>query len=99
LLLQPPSFLVASQHDIINYDSFSDLLIAANKVTRTSRFIVAGMVDLDAIPEEKSRVPIGSQDNPVPLVEFIKPSKTPTSVKNSSGKRKKRTKKKHKKRK
>lgn len=72
---------------VVDYDSFSDLLIAANKVTPTSRFIVAGMVDLDAIPEEKSRVPIGSQDNQVPLVEFIKPSKTPTSVKNSSGKK------------
>jgi hypothetical protein len=35
-----------------------------------TEFVVAGIVDLDAIPEEKLHLPLGHEDNPVPLVEF-----------------------------
>jgi hypothetical protein len=35
-----------------------------------SEFAVAGVVDLDAIPEEKQHLPLGDEDNPIPLVEF-----------------------------
>ena len=31
---------------------------------------VPGIVDLDVIPDDKKDVPIGEDDNPVPLVEF-----------------------------
>ncbi len=34
------------------------------------QFVVAGIVDLDAVPEEKDHLPLGSEDNPIPLVEF-----------------------------
>jgi hypothetical protein len=33
-------------------------------------FVLLGIVDLDAIPEEKRDLPLGDDDNPVPLVEF-----------------------------
>lgn len=33
-------------------------------------FTVVGLVDLDAIPEEKEHLPLGGDDNPIPLVEF-----------------------------
>jgi hypothetical protein len=33
-------------------------------------FSVLGLVDLDAIPEEKSHIPLGEDNNPIPLVEF-----------------------------
>ena len=33
-------------------------------------FALAGIVDLDAIPEEKRDLPLGDDDNPIPLVEF-----------------------------
>jgi hypothetical protein len=33
-------------------------------------FAVLGLVDLDAVPEEKSHLPLGDEDNPIPLVEF-----------------------------
>lgn len=32
---------------------------------------VPGIVDLSAIPEDKRSVPLGEDDNPIPLVEFI----------------------------
>jgi hypothetical protein len=31
---------------------------------------VMGIVDLDAVPEDKHDVPLGEEDNPIPLVEF-----------------------------
>lgn len=34
-------------------------------------FHVAGIVDIDAVPENKKSVPLGEDDNPIPLVEFI----------------------------
>lgn len=33
-------------------------------------FTVLGLADLDAVPEEKSHLPLGGDDNPIPLVEF-----------------------------
>ena len=33
-------------------------------------FAVVGIIDLDAIPEEKRHLPLGDDDNPIPLVEF-----------------------------
>jgi hypothetical protein len=33
-------------------------------------FALAGIVDLDAVPEEKRDLPLGDGDNPIPLVEF-----------------------------
>ena len=33
-------------------------------------FTIVGIVDLDAIPEEKRDLPLGDDDNPIPLVKF-----------------------------
>ena len=33
-------------------------------------FTVGGFVDLDAVPEDKKRIPLGQKGNPIPLVEF-----------------------------
>ncbi len=35
-----------------------------------AEFVVLGIVDLDAIPEQKRNLPLGHDDNPVPLVAF-----------------------------
>jgi hypothetical protein len=35
-----------------------------------AEFVILGLVDLQAVPKEKSRLPLGSDDNPVPLVKF-----------------------------
>lgn len=42
-------------------------------------FAVVGIVDLDAIPEEKQDLPLGDDDNPIPLVEFTNISREKAS--------------------
>ncbi len=36
------------------------------------QFVLLGIVHLDAVPEEKAHLPLGEDDNPIPLVEFTK---------------------------
>jgi len=38
-----------------------------------NEFCVEGVVDLDAIPEHKRHLPIGDENNPMPLIEFQQP--------------------------
>ena len=38
---------------------------------RALAFMVVGIVNINAIPEDKKDVPIGSDDNPIPLVSFV----------------------------
>lgn len=40
-------------------------------------FALLGLVDLDAVPEDKSHLPLGDDDNPIPLVEFTEVSGSP----------------------
>jgi hypothetical protein len=35
-----------------------------------SEFGVMGIIDLDAVPPDKRNIPLGDDDNPIPLVEF-----------------------------
>lgn len=37
-----------------------------------SEFAVLGLVNLDAVPPSKQHLPLGGDDNPVPLVEFTR---------------------------
>jgi hypothetical protein len=39
-----------------------------------SEFAVAGIVDLEAVPHDKRNVPMGEDDNPIPLIEFTNES-------------------------
>ena len=36
-------------------------------------YAVLGMVDLEAVPEERGDLPLGDDDNPIPLIEFRRP--------------------------
>ncbi|MBI4769278.1 MAG: hypothetical protein HY784_02415 [Chloroflexi bacterium] len=44
-----------------------------------NEFAVLGIVNLDAIPEDKRDLPLGDDDNPIPLVEFTYPSGSPSA--------------------
>ena len=35
-----------------------------------NEYCVEGIVDLDAIPEDKRHLPLGAEGNPIPLIEF-----------------------------
>lgn len=57
------------------------------------KFLVAGIVDLDAVPEDKEDIPLGEEDNPIPLVEFTRchslgDKKIPSHPSSAAGKRK-----------
>ncbi len=56
---------------VLDNDAFSDLASLMAR-SRKYQFAVLGLVDLDAVPEEKQNIPLGDDDNPVPLVEFTK---------------------------
>lgn len=40
----------------------------ANKHVESLKYAVVGIVDLDAVPEDKKDIPLGDDDNPVPLI-------------------------------
>ena len=46
------------------------------KMSGDLSFIVIGIVNLDAVPEDKRHLPLGGDDNPIPLVEFLRESDT-----------------------
>jgi hypothetical protein len=56
---------------VINPDKVEEFLThGLPKWDIGEKFAVAGIVNLDAIPEEKRDLPLGGEDNPMPLVEF-----------------------------
>jgi hypothetical protein len=58
-----------------------------------NEFLVEGIVDLDAVPKDKRNVPLGGDDNPIPLVAFQHSDETanhsPALTKAERGRRKK----------
>jgi hypothetical protein len=47
------------------------------------QFAVLGIVNMDAIPEDKRHLPLGDDDNPIPLVKFL--SETDMANRGDSG--------------
>lgn len=56
-----------------------------------SEFAVLGIIDLEAVPEEKRHLPLGHDDNPIPLVEFTNTSRESGRSRRSKGSTRKRT--------
>jgi len=55
---------------VLDYDAFAESAMAGNPASRSFEFTVPGIVDLDAIPKDKKNVPLGEDDNPIPLMKF-----------------------------
>lgn len=53
---------------VLDADHFHEM--ARLGLPEEREFTIAGFVDLDAVPEDKKRVPLGEDDNPIPFVEF-----------------------------
>jgi len=56
---------------VLDREIFINLAIAASGSPDEPVFAVAGIVDSDAIPEDKKDLPYGHDDNPIPLVKFM----------------------------
>jgi len=41
------------------------------KMSGDLSFVVIGIVNMDAVPEDQRQLPLGSDGNPIPLVEFL----------------------------
>src|SRR5262245_55431514 len=41
------------------------------EISGAIQFVVLGIVDIEAVPEDKRHLPLGDDDNPLPLVEFL----------------------------
>ena len=46
------------------------------------RHLITGIVNLDSIPKEKRHLPIGSDDNPAPMIRFLPNLKNSSTVRN-----------------
>ena len=55
---------------VLDHEAFAESALVGNPSSRSFEFTVIGIVDLNAIPQEKADIPIGDDDNPVPLVKF-----------------------------
>jgi hypothetical protein len=61
---------------VINPEQLSDVLQhGLPRWDVGNEFTVLGVIDLDAVPEEKQHLPLGDDDNPIPLVEFTNTSR------------------------
>jgi len=74
---------------VLDHNMFAELVSQSNKFSTSLEFAVLGIVDMNAIPEDKKSIPIGGDDNPIPLVEFTNLSKRRKSGKTWRRKNKK----------
>jgi|SRR5262245_22720241 len=56
-------------------------------ISGSLRFAVLGIVDMDAVPEDKKHLPLGGDDNPLPIVEFLSETETAKKSGERKGKR------------
>jgi rubredoxin len=52
----------------------SEQMIYQDVQSQKVEYALVGMLDLEAIPEEKWDIPLGDDDNPIPLIEFERAS-------------------------
>jgi len=55
---------------VLDDDSAADILSFSRGRSGEFEFLAMGIVDLEAIPDNKQDVELGTDENPVPLVEF-----------------------------
>lgn len=87
-------FCVDCPSVVLLREKFEDMIALSGEGGNFS-YMVPGIIDLEAIPEEKRRMELGSDENPIPLVEFRKVKKKVES-KSSKAKQKKSKRKKRK---
>ncbi|HIJ73481.1 MAG TPA: hypothetical protein HPP83_05195 [Candidatus Hydrogenedentes bacterium] len=80
---------------VLDHDQFERFAAMAAGTAKGVDYIVMGLVDLGAVPEDKRKVPLGDDANPLPLVKFAnfgekKPQAKSTSKNANKRKRKNR---------
>ena len=84
---------------VLDRDEFDSLAAFATRTIGGGAYVVMGIVDLDAVPEDKRNLPFGDDTNPVPLVRFTnigggkaqgKPKKTRSRKANAKARKKRK---------
>lgn len=56
---------------VLDSEAFAKFSMLGLRRETSGEFAVMGIVDLEAVPQEKRSMPLGGDDNPLPLVAFI----------------------------
>ncbi len=56
---------------VFDIDKVERAIKIGSRNNKNQSYFIAGIVDLDSIPEEKRYLEIGSDENPIPLVHFL----------------------------
>ncbi len=75
---------------VLHYEIFVQFARSALDSEYQAQFTVLGLVDLEAIPQEKRSVPFGGDDNPIPLVKFTNIGKGQGTPRSRGGHKKRR---------
>lgn len=67
---------------VFDTDKLDQAATIGIKTSENVKYFVVGMVDLDSVPEEKKRLELGSDENPMPLVRFLPDLNNQTAIKN-----------------
>jgi hypothetical protein len=63
---------------VLDHRRFSDFArLGLGSDIPGGEFAVLGLVDLDAIPNDKKHLSLGDEGNPIPLVQFLSTGKQP----------------------
>ncbi len=62
---------------VFDKQKVSQLADIAMRHDEVEAFGIAGIVDLDAVPEEKASMQLGTDENPVPLIPFLEMKRQP----------------------
>ncbi|MFA4853446.1 MAG: SEC-C metal-binding domain-containing protein [Bacteroidales bacterium] len=65
---------------VFDKEKVGQAAMAGSRENKNLQYVIAGIVDLDAIPEEKQRLEIGTDENPIPLIRFLPELNTNTII-------------------
>ena len=83
---------------VLDGDTFAEFAQVSLGHDIDAEFTVLGLVDLEAVPEDKRSLPLGGDDNPIPLVKFTNMSEDKPKRRKTTAQRKKKNRLKRKKR-
>lgn len=84
-------FCLSCPSIVLDREKFDDIAKISTQ-RRDFGYMVPALVDMEAVPPEKSNIEFGSDDNPIPLVEFKEPKLR--SIQGTQAPKRKRAKKK-----
>ncbi len=67
---------------VLEKEIFTKFAGIADSSNDSEAYTITGIIDFDKIPKEKREIPLGEDDNPIPLVEFLNHKSKKESIRN-----------------